>query len=131
RVLVVFDGTCVLCSALARFILRHDAAAAFRFTPAQSPLGQALYRHYGLDPQRLPSHLVLTQGRAYVKLDSLAVTRARLGGRWRLLGALRLLPRRLADAAYDCVASNRYRLFGRAESCMIPPPQWHDRFIGL
>ena len=81
KVLVVFDGVCVLCSGFAKFILKRDRAFAFRMTTAQSPLGQALYRHYGLDTEEFETNLVIADGRAYAKLDSVAVAGARLGGR--------------------------------------------------
>lgn len=129
KALVVFDGVCVLCSGFARFILKRDARFAFRLTTAQSALGQALYRHYGLDPGTFESNLVLADGRACAKLDTVAAVGARLGGPWRALALARLVPRALGDRLYDLVARNRYRLFGRTESCMLPPPQWRDRFI--
>ena len=127
--LIVFDGVCVLCSGWARFVLRRDHAFAFRMTTAQSPLGQALFRHYGLDTEDFETNLVITGGRAYAKLDTVAEVGRRLGGVWRLASALRLLPRPIADRLYDRIATNRYRLFGRTDSCMIPPPEWRKRFI--
>ncbi|HZT47250.1 MAG TPA: thiol-disulfide oxidoreductase DCC family protein [Hyphomicrobiaceae bacterium] len=130
KALVVFDGVCVLCSGFARFILRRDRSFAFRLATAQSPLGQALYRHYGLDPDEFESNLVIADGRACAKLDTVAAVGERLGGPWRALGALRWLPRAHGDWIYDRVARNRYALFGRRESCMLPPPEWRDRFIG-
>lgn len=130
KALVVFDGVCVLCSGFAKFILKRDRNFAFRLATAQSPLGQALYRHYGLDPDVLESNLVLADGRAHVKLDTVAVVGARLGGVWRPIGILRLVPRFAGDWLYDRIARNRYRLFGRRDSCMMPPPEWRDRFIG-
>lgn len=129
KVLVVFDGVCVLCSGFAKFIVKRDRTLAFRLTTAQSPLGQALYRHYGLDTETFATNLVIADGRANAKLDSVAVTGERLGGPWRALALLRLLPRGLADWLYDRVARNRYALFGRTDSCMIPPPEWRERFI--
>ncbi len=129
KALVVFDGVCVLCSGFAKFILKRDEAFAFRMTTAQSPLGQALYRHYALDTETFETNLVLIDGRAYAKLDSVAVTGERLGGPWRALGILRLLPRPVADWLYDRIARNRYALFGRTESCMIPSAEWRERFI--
>jgi predicted DCC family thiol-disulfide oxidoreductase YuxK len=129
KVLVVFDGVCVLCSGFARFILKRDKSFAFRLATAQSPLGQALFGHYGLDPATFETNLVLADGRAYGKLDSVAITGERLGGSWHALSLLRLLPRPIADWLYDRVARNRYALFGRAERCMIPPPEWRERFI--
>jgi predicted DCC family thiol-disulfide oxidoreductase YuxK len=128
--LVVFDGVCVLCSGFVRFILEHDAAFAFRLTTAQSPLGQALFRHYGLDTEAFESNLVLIDGRAHAKLDTVAAVATRISGPWRVLGLLRLVPRSLGDWIYDRVARNRYALFGRTEHCMLPPPEWRDRFLG-
>jgi predicted DCC family thiol-disulfide oxidoreductase YuxK len=129
KALLVFDGVCVLCSGLARFILKRDRGLAFRLATAQSPLGQALFRHYGLNAQEFETNLILVDGLAYAKLDTVALAGERLGGPWRSLSLLRLLPRRLADWLYDRVARNRYALFGRTERCMIPPPEWRDRFI--
>ena len=126
----MFDGVCVLCSGFARFILKRDRGFAFRLTTAQSPLGQALFRHYGLDTEDFETNLVLADGRAYAKLDTVAVVGA---AAWRRLAragrCCALLPRPLADWLYDRVARNRYALFGRTERCMIPPPEWRDRFI--
>jgi predicted DCC family thiol-disulfide oxidoreductase YuxK len=129
KALVVFDGVCVLCSGFARFILKRDRAFAFRLTTAQSPLGQALFRHYGLDTEEFETNLVLADSVPHAKLDSVVVAGERLGGPWRALSLLRLLPRPLADWLYDRIARNRYALFGRTERCMIPPPEWRDRFI--
>ncbi len=129
KALLVFDGVCVLCSGFARFILKRDANFAFRLVTAQSPLGQALFRHYGLATDDFETNLVLADGRAYAKLDTVAIAGARLGGPWRLLSLLRLIPRPIGDWLYDRVARNRYALFGRTEACMMPPPEWRDRFI--
>ena len=129
--LLVFDGVCVLCSATARFVLKRDHARRFRFATAQSELGQALFRHYELDVQTFETNLVLVEGHAYGKLDTVVVAGTQLGGVWRALWVLRLLPRSVGDWLYDCVARNRYRLFGRTEHCMMPPPEWRDRFIDL
>lgn len=127
--LIVFDGVCVLCTGFARFVLKRDRNFAFCLTTAQSPLGQALFRHYGLDTNTYETNLVLIDGCVHAKLDTLAAVGQRLGGPWRLLRVLRLVPRPLADWLYDRVAQNRYRLFGRTEACMMPPPAWRTRFL--
>ena len=129
KALVVFDGVCVLCSHFAQFILARDRDFAFRLTTAQSPLGQALFRHYGLDTETFDTNLVLIDGRAYGKLDTLAAVGARLGGGWRALSVLRIIPRPAGDWLYDRIARNRYRLFGRHDRCMIPEPHWRERFL--
>jgi predicted DCC family thiol-disulfide oxidoreductase YuxK len=129
KAVIVFDGVCVLCTGSARFVIERDGARAFRFATTQSPLGQALFRHYGLDTEAFETNLVLIDGRAYGKLDSVAAVCWRLGGGWRLLAVLRFIPRPIADWLYDRIAKNRYTLFGRTEACMIPPPEWRARFI--
>jgi predicted DCC family thiol-disulfide oxidoreductase YuxK len=129
KAILVFDGVCVLCSGFARFILERDRDFSFRLVTAQSPLGQALFSHYGLATDDFKTNLVLADGRAYAKLDTVAIAGARLGGPWRLLALVRLIPRPIADWIYDAVARNRYRLFGRTDACMMPPPQWRERFI--
>ena len=83
KALLVFDGVCVLCSGFARFILARDRSFAFRLTTAQSPLGQALYRHYGLDTEMFETNLVLAGGHAYGKLDTVVIAGKHLGGVWR------------------------------------------------
>jgi len=119
----------VLCSGLARFVLKRDRDFVFRLTTAQSPVGQALFRHYGLDTETLATNLVLIDGTAYGKLDTVAAVGRRLGGGWRLLSMLRLIPRPVGDWLYDGIARNRYRLFGRYSRCPVPEPRWRERFI--
>jgi predicted DCC family thiol-disulfide oxidoreductase YuxK len=129
KALIVFDGVCVLCTGWVRFVIERDEAQAFRFATTQSALGQALFRHYGLDTETFETNLVLVDGRAYGKLDSVVAVGACLGSGWRLLAVLRAIPRPVADWLYDRIAKNRYSLFGRTDACMIPPPEWHARFI--
>ena len=129
KALVVYDGVCVLCSKAMRAIASRDAQGQFQFASAQSPLGQALFKHYRLDPQSFETVLLLHDGRAFGKLDmALEVARV-LGGPWRLFQVFRPLPRVLQDRAYDLVAKNRYRLFGRTDACQIPDASWRARVI--
>ena len=127
--LLVYDGVCVLCSGFVRFMLRHDRAARFRFTAAQSPLGQALYRHYGLDTVAFETNLLIADGRCHVRMASFTAAMARLPWPWRDLRLAGLLPRPLGDWLYDRIAGNRYRWFGRTESCMVPDAAVRARFI--
>ena len=129
KALIVYDGVCVLCSRAMRRIAAGDPSGRIQFASAQSSLGQALFRRYGLDPTAFETVLLLDHGRAFGKMD-VAVEIARLlGGPWRLFHIFRCLPRRAQDAAYDVVAKNRYRLFGRTEQCMRPDPNWRSRVI--
>ena len=125
RPIVVFDGVCVLCASSIRFILRHDRDARFRFLIAQSQLGQALYRHYGLPAENFDTVLVIDDGRLHTRLDAMGAVLRRLPSPWPLLSFIRVLP----DFFYDVVAQRRYRWFGRRDACLMPSPELRDRLL--
>jgi predicted DCC family thiol-disulfide oxidoreductase YuxK len=128
RPLFIFDGVCVLCSSGVRWLLRRDPAGRFRFATAQSPLGRAIYAHYGLDFDE--TYLLLDQGCVYVKSDGYLRIAPSLGGFYRRLAALaRLIPRALRDAAYDLVARHRYRWFGKTDYCALIPLELKERVL--
>lgn len=127
--LIVFDGVCVLCTGFAQFVARHDPEQRFRLTAAQSSLGQALFRHYGLDPVNYETNLLIAEGRVFGKMDAFAGIMRHLGGPWRMAAVLAMLPAPLADWLYDRIAQNRYRLFGRSDVCVVPDQSWRGRVI--
>ena len=114
--LFVFDGYCVLCSTGASWLMRQGRGRV-RFASAQSPLGAALCRHYGTDPDK--TYLLIANGAAagestgYLRLCRL------LGGWWRLPLVFGLIPRPVRDWAYRIVARNRYQWFGKVEQCAL------------
>ncbi|NEU11264.1 DUF393 domain-containing protein [Methylobacterium sp. BTF04] len=122
RPILVFDGHCALCSGLVRFVIRHDRLRRIRFVPAQSKLGGALYRHYGLDPHALETNIVLMRGRAWFKLAGALRLAEELGRPWSWAALLRRLPHSWQDALYDGIARNR--------TCHRPDPIDADRFLG-
>ncbi|HRD76868.1 MAG TPA: DCC1-like thiol-disulfide oxidoreductase family protein [Hyphomicrobiaceae bacterium] len=130
RPLIVFDGVCVLCSGFAKFVVRRDKRRRFLFTHAQSPLGAALFRHYGLDPLEFETNIVIIDGRAHGRLGAFAAVMGELGWPWRAFTIANFLPTRLADWLYDRIAKNRYRLFGLTGVCMLPDASWRERLIG-
>jgi len=109
RPIIVFDGNCSFCSRWVQFALKHDRRAQFRFLPAQSPLGGALYRHYGLFTNDYDTSILLADGRAYIKADGAIRIMGRLGLPWSLAVVLQLVPSAWLDAAYDFIARNRRR----------------------
>jgi predicted DCC family thiol-disulfide oxidoreductase YuxK len=130
RPIIIFDGHCVLCSRFARFVLQHDHRAVFRLMAAQSPLGQALYRHYQLDPVNFETNVLLDGGRAWFKSAGSIRMFVKLGLPWTLVGLLRVVPRPLLDRLYEVVARNRLRWFGASTVCFVADPAHRDRFLG-
>ncbi len=126
---IVFDGECVLCSANAQFILRHDRRRHFRLAAMQGATGAAIFARHGIDPGD-PETMVVAIGDLVLR-DSAAVIAifAGLGWPWRALAVARILPRPLRDGAYRWVAKRRYRLFGQRASCWLPAPEYRDRLL--
>lgn len=128
--LIVFDGVCVLCSHFAGFVARRDHAQHFRFVAVQSVLGQALMRHYNLDPVDFETNLLIEDGQACGKLEAVVGILRRLGPVWRFAACLmRLPPVAMRDWLYDRVARNRYAVFGRRNTCIVPGPGWRGRML--
>jgi len=126
--LVLFDGVCVMCSAWVGFIIPRDPQRRYRFVPVQSDLGRALSDRFGIDPAAPETNMVVRDGQAWFKADCAIAIGGDLPG-WRWIGALRLVPMALRNAAYDLLARNRYRLFGKRDSCPMPPPEIRYRFV--
>src|SRR5688572_4468471 len=129
RPLIVFDGLCVLCSGNARFVLRHDRRRHFNLTTAQGPLGEALYRHFGLSTDDYETMLVIDGGRLFTQSDGAIAIARGLGWPWRAAAAARIVPRPIRNAVYRLIARNRYRLFGRRDVCWTPSPGEADRIL--
>jgi predicted DCC family thiol-disulfide oxidoreductase YuxK len=129
RPIIIFDGHCVLCSRFAQFVLRNDRRAVFRLMTAQSPLGQAIYRHFNLDPVKFETNVLLEDGHAWFKSDGTIRMFAHLGFPWSLARVLRLVPRGMLDRLYEFVARNRLRWFGSRSICFPADPAHKDRFL--
>lgn len=126
---IVFDGVCNFCSWAVQFVIERDPEGLFRFAPAQSEAGRRLLEQYGVDPEELETFLLVRDGKAYTRSDGAIAVASKFRGLWRLLGLVRILPGPFRDRCYSLFARNRYRLFGRKESCMIPTPDVRARFL--
>jgi predicted DCC family thiol-disulfide oxidoreductase YuxK len=129
RPVVLFDGVCVLCNASVRFVLARETGPQLQFCAVQSPQGQALLSAHGITSGGLDSFVLIEDGTAWQRSAAAFRLARYLRRPWRWLGWLSILPAGICDRVYDCVARNRYRLFGTYDSCLIPPPGQRDRFL--
>lgn len=125
--LMLFDGVCHLCSTSVRIADRLDRAGVLRFTPLQSPYGRALAQTHGIDPDTPSTFVFFDRGEPRLRSDGALALLDRTA--WRWLGFLSWIPRPIRDTAYDWIAAHRYRLFGKAEVCMIPSERLKARFL--
>lgn len=126
---IVSDGVCVLCNGWVRFLLHHDRKQRYRFAAMQADSGRALLVQHGLDPRDPMSFLLVEDGRAWTDTDAIRRVLAGLGGIWRVVHLVALVPRPLRDRLYRVVARNRYRWFGRHDRCHVPSPAERSRFL--
>lgn len=119
--IIIFDGNCALCTGGVQWMLKRDPDGVSRFGAVQSPAGEALYRHFGLDPVAFDTFLVVSNGRAYTKWRGVAMAARTMPAPWRQLGFVAAcVPSLIGDWLYDIVQRNRIAWFGRNDSCYSP-----------
>lgn len=127
--IILFDAECVLCSANARFVLSHDRTKRFRLASMQGEVGSALYRRFGIDPAN-PDSMIVVDGEQMLRdSDAVLSIYAGLGWPWTVLSVFRVVPRFIRDPLYRLIARNRYRLFGKHDSCWLPAAEHRDRIL--
>lgn len=125
----VMDAQCGLCAKGAMWIASNDRSHKFRIVPMQSELGSALLKHYGMSPDDPLSWLYIQRGEAYSSMDAIIRVGQELGGAWKALVVLRILPRAAQDYLYGVIARNRYRFLGRKSFCDLPAPEIQERIL--
>jgi predicted DCC family thiol-disulfide oxidoreductase YuxK len=126
--IIFFDGICVLCNGFADFILRWDVKRSFRLAPLQGERAKELLP----GPMRegaFDTVVLWSDGQIYVRSDAVMKIFTQLGGPWILFNVFWVLPRPVRDLAYRTIARNRYRWFGKRETCRLPLPEERGRFL--
>jgi predicted DCC family thiol-disulfide oxidoreductase YuxK len=127
--IVLYDGVCKLCGAWATFLIRFDRKRVFKLASLQSDEGQAILRALGLPTDHFDSLVVVEGGRPYMQSAALLRVLTGLPFPWPLLGVGWALPPFIRDWLYRQLAQNRYRLFGRRQTCLLPSPDHERRFL--
>ena len=126
---ILFDGICNLCNRSVQFVIRHDPAKKFKFAALQSPTGMRLMDKYFPSDNFPDSFLLIENGKVFTRsTGALRVTR-KLKGASRLLYGFIIVPPFIRDRVYDWISRNRFRWFGKRETCMIPSEALSERFL--
>lgn len=126
---VLFDGVCNFCNASINFVIERDKVGYFKFAPLQSETGQDLVARHQIDTFANDSVILIEEGKVSTHSDAALNIARRLDGIWSWFYALKAVPRFIRDPAYRLIAKNRYRLFGRRDSCMLPTAEVRARFL--
>ena len=125
---ILFDGVCNFCNASINWIISHDPARRYRFAALQSEYGQKLLQKTNRDAVNFDSVILWRDGQVFEKSEA-ALEIARYLRGWGWLYAFRFVPLFIRNFFYDLVARNRYRLFGRTETCRIPSQEERALFF--
>jgi len=127
--IILFDGVCNLCSSSVQFIIKQDKSSKFRFASIQSEFGQSQLLKFKINNTTMDSFVYIKEGIAFIKSTAGLKVLRDIGGLWRIIYLLIVFPKPLRDWVYDRIAKNRYHMFGKNESCMVPTPELKSRFL--
>jgi predicted DCC family thiol-disulfide oxidoreductase YuxK len=127
-VLILFDGVCNLCNGTVQFLIKRDKRRLFRYASLQSEIGKTVIRHFDI-PGNMSSFLLVENGQLFSRSTAALRVAKKLEGGWKLLYALIFIPPFIRDAVYNFVGRNRYRFFGKQESCWLPSEEFKHLFL--
>ncbi|MEH7238947.1 thiol-disulfide oxidoreductase DCC family protein [Bacillus sp. JJ1562] len=126
--IILFDGVCNFCNSSVQFILKRDSKQLYHFASLQSDAGKALLKKHGI-PEDTNSFVLIEGDRFFTKSSAALRVCRNLKGLYRFLYIFRFIPAPIRDIFYHVIANNRYKWFGKQESCMLPPPDVRKRFL--
>jgi len=127
--IVLFDGVCNLCNRSIQYIIRNDSKSKFIFVPFQSEAGKNLSAIQKVKTTNMESVVYLHKGNWFVKSDAALKIAFQLKGANKLFVLCWIIPKFIRDSVYMLISRNRYRWFGKRDSCMIPSEELRDRFV--
>ncbi|MFZ7943293.1 MULTISPECIES: thiol-disulfide oxidoreductase DCC family protein [Bacillaceae] len=126
--IILFDGICNLCNSSVQFIIKRDPKAKFKFASLQGQSGQELLEKYGLKTN-LNSFIFIENEKIHMKSSAALRVGKQLNGAWKLVSIFFIIPPIIRDTLYNIIAKNRYKWFGKKETCLLPSPEWKNRFL--
>ena len=127
--IILFDGVCNFCNASINFVIDHDPEKHFKFAPLQSEIGQDILRKFNKNTEDFDSVILLKDNQLYQKSAAALQITKHLSGYWKYLSFFNILPSFFLNFFYDIIAKNRYRIFGKTDSCRMPTPDLKERFL--
>jgi predicted DCC family thiol-disulfide oxidoreductase YuxK len=128
---LLFDGVCNLCNGAVQFIIKHDKNSVIKFASLQSAAGQELLNKYHINSETFVTMIYIQNQVVYTESNAALRIASTLGCVWKTAVLLYIFPEFIRNAFYRMVSRNRYRIFGKRETCMIPSPEIVSRFLDV
>ncbi|MFA7555159.1 MAG: DCC1-like thiol-disulfide oxidoreductase family protein [Spongiibacteraceae bacterium] len=129
RYIVIFDGVCNFCNGAVNFIIKRDPEGLFAFTPMQSELAKELMLRYAINNVSVDTIVLIKNDQCFVFSSAALEIAKDLTGYWYMFNVFKVIPSFVRDLIYKLFARNRYRLFGRQDTCIVPNEDVRSRFI--
>lgn len=126
---ILFDGVCNFCNYWVNFAIKKDKKKILRFAPLQGETAKRLIADYKINHTNLSSVIFIDKGKAYTQSSAALRICKHLESGWKLFYGLIIIPKFIRDAIYNIIARNRYKWFGKKDTCMIPTPELKERFF--
>lgn len=127
--IILFDGVCNFCNYWVNFVLAMDKNNKFKFAALQSEKGKQILKQFNLSEEDFDSFILIDDHSIFKKSAAVFEITKDLSGLPKIFSFLSILPNTVSDFIYDLVAKNRYRLFGKRNSCRIPTEGEKARFL--
>ncbi|SFG73270.1 Predicted thiol-disulfide oxidoreductase YuxK, DCC family [Pedobacter insulae] len=129
KTVIFFDGLCNLCNGAVQFTIQRDHRNLFHFASLQSDYAKLKLSPFNIDVEDGSSFVLLENGKVYERSTAALKVAKKLSGFWPLLYGFIIIPRFIRDFIYNFIAKNRYKWFGKKESCWVPTPALKDKFL--
>lgn len=127
--ILLFDGECNLCNGSVQFVIQRDKKGKVKFCSIQSEIGEKLMLEYQIPKNYLASIILIENNKIYYKSTAALLLSKHMNGLWPSLFAFIIVPPFIRNLVYDFIAKNRYKWFGKTETCWIMTPELKDRFL--
>lgn len=129
RAIILFDGVCNLCNGAVNFVIKRDKKSVFKFAALQNEKAKNLMMKGDFQSEDLKTFILLLNERFYTKSTAALTVCRYLSGLWPLLYGFIIVPKFIRDFIYNIISRNRYKWFGKKESCMVPTPELKSKFL--
>ena len=127
--ILFFDGHCNLCNNSVDFVITRDKKRVFRFAPLQGETAKDVLGDVNIDLENPDSFVLSKDNEVYFRSTAALMVARQLGFPWSLMSVFLVVPPFIRDAVYNLIARNRYKWFGRKETCRLPSPEERSLFL--
>ena len=127
--IILFDGVCNFCNSSVNFIIDRDTTNYFKFGALQSDEGQTLLKKHNQSTDSFDTLILIEDDTLYTRSTAALRIAKKLSGLWPLFYVFIIIPKFLRDPIYNLIAKNRYKMFGKKDTCRFPTPQERAKFL--